>query len=1138
MSIEAVCPPLNDKNEVGIPRQGRWTDMGPFVANHLAAGLAVGRDAALRDEVVAIPDVWAQVVVAAEALLDEHHPYHRVVEAQWRGLLALLALSAHHDLDLTIEIVSLGAAGVGGRGSLAERFSSLIREVAPRQTLLKEQNWSELGVIIFHDRPMGLIVPNILVCPARQRAPLHDSKVGWLERDCLADPCACSLMLKDDFAPLALYVANLIEKLEEMLSDRSAISSEETWGALLRELRNYLGDLERSQKLNRVDPEYRQVFTVGPYLGQPLRDPVYDLLRQVPSLGRDAGAGLSELILPFRADIHAEGGGGLLLAQGLETQWNLRPADVKLWRHFTLEHYGRLSGAEQEKVAEQASEKGFMIVRPEDLLTEELVCYPSMEFSRHPPGLESCLLPLRPLALLFLRPDNLRERLSLGRDGRLALTVDLLDAAGRARPYRIERDYRDRMVTQQEDILENRPLLWTWPSVDTGLPHHYHYHFSTHNNGLSTLHPFTPELARAYLGRRGGPSLRAAAAELAAALESGEGWQDPDAPVRVHYRQDGGRPTDEKARGLAWSEQHPETLICQIRDKGGKPGSTGLVLLPDTEAPHRRPAAYRVAMDLGSDNTTIYLRYDTHEPKPLSLGGRVQSAALQDQRSSLVDDQVLKDFLPYAAAEPPLPSLLLTRGTSLTGVRPLVDSRPWLAAARDYPVRNLLELETDGNKVWANLKWDRAQGQREGLGAFVEAASLLAVNEVVCQGGRPEEISWHFAYPGAIDDLDRYQSIQRKAVRRVLAPLLPEGQAERIQFSFAPESLAAARHFAEQDAQFQGTVITVDVGGSTSDIAIWQERRLLWQGSLKIGGHDVLNLVLANNLEALNAMAKKVKSPIYSSLENLEKRPPNDRQAYARLLNAVTLIVNSGQFAAMIAEAWDTHSGEYDFLPRYSGLFLAGLLTYLGRVTAALSERGAFDPRVKPVNLCLGGRGSLMFHTFCWGDKPLRATKNFAGEAMGMDEPVQVSLEPTKAKHEVARGLLLDDGGLDVGDLFPQMVLGEKLTLVSRRGEPLALSATSYWTRDHLAYDPKVEGLEGLDKLLADFNRHYGHELAPLTDEQKKLLAVDVESELKDNRNRIRGLTYEVERALGSMPPVSILALRFFLKRSFENRWS
>ena len=47
---------------------------------------------------------------------------------------------------------------------------------------------------------------------------------------------------------------------------------------------------------------------------------------------------------------------------------------------------------------------------------------------------------------------------------------------------------------------------------------------------------------------------------------------------------------------------------------------------------------------------------------------------------------------------------------------------------------------------------------------------------------------------------------------------------------------------------FTENVVTIDIGGGTSDISIWQDTKLIWRNSFRLAGKDVLINYLTNNL--------------------------------------------------------------------------------------------------------------------------------------------------------------------------------------------------------------------------------------------------------------------------------------------------
>ena len=71
-------------------------------------------------------------------------------------------------------------------------------------------------------------------------------------------------------------------------------------------------------------------------------------------------------------------------------------------------------------------------------------------------------------------------------------------------------------------------------------------------------------------------------------------------------------------------------------------------------------------------------------------------------------------------------------------------------------------------------------------------------------------------------------------------------------------TISSALYFAKGQAiPFTENVVTIDIGGGTSDLSIWQTNKLLWRNSFRLAGKDVLINYLTNNLTLIKAEKEK-----------------------------------------------------------------------------------------------------------------------------------------------------------------------------------------------------------------------------------------------------------------------------------------
>ena len=202
----------------------------------------------------------------------------------------------------------------------------------------------------------------------------------------------------------------------------------------------------------------------------------------------------------------------------------------------------------------------------------------------------------------------------------------------------------------------------------------------------------------------------------------------------------------------------------------------------------------------------------------------------------------------------------------------------------------------------------------------------------------------------------------------------------------------------------------LDIGGGTTDIAIWKDQALIWEGSARVAGTHFFNSYLAENLEILEAIDRDAVQAFKASLAAQEVP---DRSYRARQL--VELIIARRDFTDRFDRAYPLHSGE----PAWAGLrqvaktALGGLHHYLGLVLMVLKDLQLIDDRdIAELTVALGGRGSTIFRRFVSdGDtSDLQDVTKIIGMARE-DLASPRSIEPRFSKlpkEEVARGLLLE----------------------------------------------------------------------------------------------------------------------------------
>ena len=120
--------------------------------------------------------------------------------------------------------------------------------------------------------------------------------------------------------------------------------------------------------------------------------------------------------------------------------------------------------------------------------------------------------------------------------------------------------------------------------------------------------------------------------------------------------------------------------------------------------------------------------------------------------------------------------------------------------------------------------------------------------EAAANGIKRENLSFNFSYPEAYTQ-EHSKSFRSIAKRSINVGLNDENYKTQEKTKFQTESISSALYFAEgQKTAFTENVVTIDIGGGTSDLSIWQNLNLIWRNSFRLAGKDVLINYLSNNL--------------------------------------------------------------------------------------------------------------------------------------------------------------------------------------------------------------------------------------------------------------------------------------------------
>jgi hypothetical protein len=1101
--IKHILPPLRTDHQIKqLGAAGKWEGENDYaILGRVADGLKVARRAATGDDLVSIPDIWAQVDTFTSALIDKNHRMNPRAISEWRALLAVFALQAFHDYSLSTQVFSLREkrdtpyrhANGQAATDFKQHFGWLVEESAPKRVLAKGMHWDDIALLSVNGKIVALIVPSTLVCTSRSLKADALPSIPWIKDGRLADPCSEANLQPEEYAALSHYLGKLIVSLENEIPDDPSLMN-----GVLRALGAFKDETDlRYREESKRQRSTLSISGFSPYQQRVAlpNHPSYISLASAWKI--DAGQSVVfDTVLLARREFERQIKGAIIVDEEIASYAGRSAAEIRIWDMLSLD---RLSENENliDEVRDGAAAEGYFCLTPDDIFSTKLCkIRGDQELERHPVGFRQFLLPIMPTLLILLSPDELSHRIKIQPIGdayEVSISLSLQSSHGGVIEHVLRRSYAAEDIVERE--LPNSCSLWPnfrHPNWNLYFLYYVGYlpiHFSIHQ-------VFAVDEIRMRI--EGARSLAAKADACANMQRSGDSFTSRLGLLET----------------AALNEIHtmlsaPEALLCdaaldnEIQDFVPVSDRTplGLLLFPKLEAARISENRWSFGVDFGTTNTSVYFREENDGPRPLNLSDRIVQPYLPEERTY---DKTLQDFIPARSVPVPFMTILRDRssGIALSERSPLMSSHIYFV---NQPVNALEEIVGDAARMLKfNLKWSQRPEDRQRVQLYLGQVAMEALAEAMSMGAKPQNIDWSFSHPEAFSPshLRAFRDISKGAVRQVMR--LVENSDDPITITnYRSESLSAALYFiSKKSAAFTESVVTFDIGGHTTDISIWQSRRLIWRDSVQIGGQHIFIEFLKQNPFLMDELS--LAFPALQESVNILHEILDDPE---RLGSGIEILVNNREYAHAFSEGFAQVDGtvEGKILRNLSELAIAGLLYYTGRVIADLAERKLFDTRsASHIKVCLGGRTSQLYKVLFGGDfgkfsDAAQILDIFTDAASGaVDGAAFVFTDAPK--HEVAFGLLVETAGgtnLDVEHRHKEVIVGEELTV----GDQIIPDSSVVSSLDP-GKEWRVATLPKLKDFLAELRKHRGLEL-PLDEETEHEIVGMVNSALVDTQERL-----------------------------------
>lgn len=1011
-----LLPRFRPQTNVPDLPPGRWSVVeGPAELGKLE----VPRDdegGAFRTRIQSVPSPWARLFLFRDAMLDPNHPARALVENELLDALQLAWACGPQSLRLeTVQVRVPDLVGSDVTARVRDYASALV-DLAPRRAQHEKREASALPVITLatvDGRPVFASSPYTVLFTAEDAAHDDYPDLFGYAAGAPARP------LRDREFSFQRYVATVV--LPQLLAPRPSPSEHVDEDAVRRGVAKWLADAVADA---RRAAGQRQGELAAP---QSLDDQLRKL--SLRHAGEHAFAGVT---LYTGAPDH------------LSSRWALRATRGPEPRPLVLVPgtfdgvYGEgvprvelpagLERIREREILPGTSRRHRWVLPETDWLADALVilsypldaegayghgCYhPDASVTQAPFAQPQIALPLKPDFFRWFQPAEVERwlRIDVPRPGEVRVTLTIPVGSEHPEEIRVTRRYTAAQTRQDQ----GGPEVAVWPAFQADdWPHYAVFRLDP---GTAPIHPSTTLRLKAFA----------------------DGAELPDL---------GQVQRSEVASTYAFGRA-PTVLALEADSGPGLPPQALGVLLPRYR-PAPAPSAERwtVGVDFGTSNTVVAMRKD----------GVQEPAVLQHERLLLPITRTGPD-LPFYTDSFFFPEKISPEPFNSAVVH--VSSLPSYTDAGREPVALRVNVPFAGwvkdderNRVADDLKWSTSDREEFLASVFLRNVAALGLASAREAGVRPENVTFAYAYPRAFEtdrlsDLQvRWQSVLGTSGGGADAPggprlaaALDEGQSA-LQYFLGRGSVALTG-----DAS-----VIMDVGGGTTDLAVYARGTALVLDSLRWGGRDLVSSRVRQNREtgftnpfvrAFAGWAEKNGLP-GSQLEPLVKFRKEGHDALA--------------FGYLLRSPWYRADGALRFResPEYGAFrgavlyFFAAAFHHTGLLLRALD---AAHPDLRLDAVVLAGNGSRFLEWLQreWGEKvsnPFRdVLLSVLAAARGVPQAKPPRVVPSIApKHEVALGLVagVDASKLALAADARGSVAGESVRIERPGHEPVRYAATS-----------------------------------------------------------------------------------------------
>lgn len=936
MSIP-LLPSLKEENKIAITKRGQWVSDNQTSLSGLVDGLKVTADA--QSNITSIPDLWARPAMYEMVLFDEKHHLHNKYLAEWRGILAMLALRDMRNFkDIKKEEIILPEISKIPANSFS--FFKVIASLLPEEYKKYKDNTIDSGyklqILTYAERALAIVWPTILVCPAIGLDKMIDRSVSWWNVDGISDPI--SSISEQEKALLKKW----LDKIKDDIIDYNTSHKEYKLEKTVRLLDDFQNDLETDESPTNYS------------LGTGLKITGFcQCIDKAIKCKVDAQQFLAasnvKLINRRKTDAKTL----LVMTPDMYKQWNRAASDIVVAGNINLDSALPYGGVifEKEKInGEDLSSFNAELRTGEDFFTEKIcliegsgAAFPNSLYKepfvyRRP---QNILLPIKRELLNYLPPEyivkNFRISVVNDVDIKVELDLPLSGFSDEGEILTIQKIYKGNTDAEywKRDIVDDLalPLIQIWPNFIPNDEKNWQAYYSYYDTLGSSTFAVEPL------------------------------W---DKSVKRELTYDGGFYA-EIVEGKTFPEGYACTAAFQTTAQT-KNIEIGLILLAKPDKLQLQiNNNCKLGIDFGTTNTVAYMSMHDKAEMIRFMNRLYQVTDYNDAYSKA---ELRRHF--FTISEQPNGDAISIRTLFNPNIGEFTgDLNQPIFPGVVYYLDGIDNIRLDENFTnliqGKEMKWDSAQGI-DYMKYFILHMGLQCMAEAVANGAT--KIEWYYSYPEAFNEeqISRLHRIWDNTVetfKKICPTLVSDTLVDK------SESTSMATFFqSEMGGTYNRGMACFDIGGGSTDIAIWRgvgSTKPKGQCSLRFAGNDILNKQLFKHRHILQYFTSNDKgyNEILQGLVNEEN--------YTKFNLDLEVLLKYNEkmlFKSLVAT---TVNKDVKMFIRNIAFALSGIFFYAGMIVGNLRKNNKLGEDLP--HCYIGGNGSKLLD---WVDNG-----NYDSEASG-----------------------------------------------------------------------------------------------------------------------------------------------------------